>query len=124
MFLEKLSEFDFLDFGEKFDAYVVAEFNKEHTKAEVTFNFKEDCQTRYNPNGGGVIFKLREGSQVPEFIFSDFDVKAINGPAAIVGGRVRDEWREFMTEKFGNKYEEAYKQNNKQNYNNKDLLDF
>ena len=66
---------------------------------------------------------MREGSQVPKFSFSDFNIEVLNGPAAIVAGRVRDEWYKFMKEKFGNKYEEAYKQNNKKDYNNKDLLD-
>ena len=124
MFLKDLTEFDFLDFGEVFDAYTVATFNKNHTKAKVSFNFKDYVIPKYNPEKREVTINLEVISQVPEFIFFDFDVKAINAPAAIFSGRVRDEWQKFMTKKFGDKYEEAYRENNKQNYNNKDLLDF
>ena len=105
MFIEELNEFDFLDFGEKFDAYVVAQFNKDHTKAKLKFD-------------------LKDINQSPEFIVSDFHVSAINRSAAIFAGSVKAEWIKFMTEKFGEKYTEAYKQNYKQDYNNKDLLDF
>ncbi|MBO4412908.1 MAG: hypothetical protein J5779_02730 [Clostridia bacterium] len=124
MFIEELSEFDFLDFGKQFDAYVTSEFNKDRTRAKVKFNLKEYVKGELNINTMQVSYNLRGISQVPEFVFSDFDVKGLNRSAAIFAGRVRDAWPKFMEGRFGEKYTEAYKQNNKQNYNNKDLLDF
>ena len=105
MFLEKLSEFDFLDFGEKFDAYVTPEFNKDKTKVKAKFQLN-------NLNG-----------KTAEFDFSDFNVKGHGFVASMLIGEVRRRWYFFMKEKFGDEYVEAYNKNNKKDYNNKDLLD-
>ena len=103
MFIEELSEFDIMDFGEVFGAYVVPEFNKDRTKIKAKFDFQ---------NGKSA-----------EFTLSDFGVKGFGFYASLMIGEVRRRWKDFMTEKFGEKYNEAYKQNNKKEYNNKNLLD-